>query len=107
MEALRLKREEEERKRQYDEQMMKEKLMGEVNNRYQPQQFIPINPPAVEHQISPVQNLYPISQVPSVSYETKAAAKYVNCAFNIEQPLYITHFSSSIIAEKCLILIAP
>lgn len=72
MEALRLKREEEERKKQIDEQMMKEKLMGEV--RYQPSgpQFIPIKP--VE-QIPAVENLYPSSLVPSLTYETKAAAK--------------------------------
>lgn len=81
MKALRLQQEEKVRKQQYEEQLMKEKLMGEVRCQPSPQEIIipnkieEITPPALNH-------LYPIHQVPSGSYETKASAKYTIVTFD-------------------------
>lgn len=76
MEILRIKKEEEEKRRQYSEE--KERLMGRGRVGYQipPEQPIQLKP---DEKIPtfPANNLYPSNQVPSMTHETKASARYV------------------------------
>ena len=72
MEAMRIKKEEEERNRQYNEE--REKIMGEV--RYPPSQPSISTLAKPDQFIPQLQNLYPINQAPAVIHETNAAAKY-------------------------------
>jgi hypothetical protein len=74
MEILRIKKEEEEKRRQYSEE--KERLMGRVGYQIPPEQPIQLKP---DEKIPtfPANNLYPSNQVPSMTHETKASARYV------------------------------
>lgn len=74
MEALRIKKEEEEQRRQYYKEM--EKYMGEVGHQLSAEQPVQTKPDVLAP-IFPANNLYPSNQVPSVTHETKAAAKYI------------------------------
>lgn len=74
MEVLRIRKEEEEKRRLYNEE--KEKLMGGERYHIPPEQLTQLKPDE-KAPTFPANNLYPSNQVPSMNHETKASAKYV------------------------------
>ncbi|KAK4004809.1 hypothetical protein OUZ56_006533 [Daphnia magna] len=72
MEALRIKKEDEERRRQY--QVEKDKSMVDVGHRPSNEKSVLVKPDGLAPIFS-ANNLYPSNCVPSVTHETKAAAK--------------------------------
>lgn len=74
MVALRIKKEDEERRRQY--QVEKDKSMVDVGHRPSNEKSVLVKPDGLAPIFS-ANNLYPSNCVPSVTHETKAAAKYV------------------------------